>query len=322
MDTLLVKAAGIIFLMSLAAMMMRLFLVKGSRVKALTYLALYVFLLFGFSRIVIVTPDANRDSAVEALQAVELPDYLADSNHAYDLGVKALESKKYPEAVELLTQVIPGNPNYEQAQAKLAQAKNLYTAELLIRGKQAMSAGNFEQAVQLFNQALSYTPDLSEAKKLRLEALARQQTLVQAETARKAVDELNLAKRQMNKWQFEADDMGLRVEKIKVSRVIPTDYGFSYTARDNGQFLWAYVSVMNKGVSAAAIDPDNFYISTADGTRIARSEATFSQNHLPKLQLKPGSTAEGWIIFYVPGQKRYTMHYYGKGTEIDKVIVP
>lgn len=326
MDNLLLKCAGVIFLLSLAVMMVRMFFARGSKLKTLAYLMVYAVVLLGFSRIININYLINPDPSAEELQAVELQavefqDYLAGSKHSYTLGVQALESRDYLQAIELLSEVIPGDPNYKDAQAKLAQAEQFYAEQLVEQGRKTMLAGDFDQAVHLFDQSLTYNPDLVEARELKLEALARKQTFLQAQAAQKIAQDLKRGKQQMGQYEFGTDKLGFSVRKTKVTEVIATDLGFSYTSRGDERFLWVYISVANQGKSAVEVSPENFYISGADGSRIARSEATFSQAHLPVKTIKPGSTAEGWVIFYIARQKQFTLHYYGDGYIIDKAIV-
>lgn len=318
MNNLLLIIAGVIFLISLTVMMIRMLFARGSKLKALAYLLVYAFVLFGFSRVIDINHTSNPKPSVEELQAVELQDYLADSKNYYALGIQALESRKYLQAIELLSEVLPGDPNHKDAQAKLALARQGYAGQLLDKGRKTMSAGYFDQAVELFDQALSYDPDLVEAKKLKLDAFTRKQMAVQSQAAQ----DLQKAKLQMGQYAFGSGNIGLSVKKIKVTEVIPTNFGFSYTSKGDERFLWVYVSVINQGNSGVEVDPEKFYVTVSDGSRIAYSEATNSQEHLPSMTLIPGSTAGGWIIFYVPVEKQYILNYYVDRGEIGKVIVP
>lgn len=322
MDNLLLKSAGVIFLLALAVMMIRMFLTKGSKLKALIYLVVYAFTLYAFSTVFNITQPSNPNPSVEELQAVEMQDYLADSKDSYALGIKALKGKDYLQAIRLLSQVFTGDPKYEDAQAKLAQAKLAYADQLLEQGRDTMMAGDFDQAVELFNESLAYNRDLVEARKLKLDAYTRKQAALQAEAAEKAALDLRHAKLKMGQYVFGADNIGFSVKKTKVTGTIPTSLGFSYVSRGDERFLWVYVSVVNRGKTVVDVNPEYFYISTNDGSRIARSEATNSQAHLPAMTLKPGSTADGWVIFYVPVQRQYSLNYYLAKGEINKVIVP
>ena len=322
MDNLLLKSAGVIFLLALAVMMIRMFLTRGSKLKALAYLVVYAFTLYAFSTVFNINHPSDPNPSVEELQAVELQEHLAGSKSSYALGVQSLKSKDYLQAIKMFSQVFNGDPNYKDAQAKLTQAKLAYADQLLEQGRKTMMAGDFDQAVKLFNESLAYNPDLVEARKLKLDAYTRKQAALQAKAALKAAQDLQQAKQQMGQYVFGADNIGFSVKKTKVTGTIPTDLGFSYISRGNERFLWIYVSVVNRGKSVTEVNPEYFYISTDDGSRVARSEATNSQAHLPAMELKPGSTAEGWVIFYVPVQRHYVLNYYLTRGEINKVIVP
>ena len=326
MDNLLLKIAGVIFLLSLTVTMIRMFFTRGSKFKALTYLTVYGAILFSFARLINISSPITFGSSVAEVQAIELQavefkDYLADSKQAYTLALQALADGDCLQAIEMLSLVIPGDPNFNDAQSRLAEAKKVYAEQLADKGRKAMLAGKLDQAVQWFDESLTYNPDLAEVKGLRLDALARQQVSLEAKAAQQTAQELKQARQQMGQYEFGTDKLGVSVKKMKVTEVIPTDLGFSYTSRGDEHFLWVYVSVINQGESAVRVSPENFYISGDGASRAARSEATYSQVHLPEMKIRPGLTTEGWVIFYVAGQKQYTLHYYNDGVGIDKVIV-
>jgi hypothetical protein len=86
-----------------------------------------------------------------------------------------------------------------------------------------------------------------------------------------------------------------------------------------------YVSVLNTGEASEHINPTNFTLATEDGYTVPYSAHTFSTGRpLNAVNIGPGATTAGWIVFESALSKRYKLIHepLTGGGRVEKVLVP
>ncbi len=244
------------------------------------------------------------------------------SNQAYVNGLKAINRKDYSTAIGFLIQVVPEDEHYQDARAALERAQRERDRQLLAEGKSKIEAGDYEAAVKIFEKILAYSPGFAEAKELKRQAEEKIRAQQIKETDKTPAIDWGAAKNRMTKWDYGPGTVGIAVDRTRVSTSVNTDFGFHYEARDNdGQYVWLLVSAINSGGISVTVSTDDFTLSTVDGNMVARNEATFSQDYFKTVNLSPGKTTSGWIIFFMPKNNRYLLRYHGPGGPVEKGIV-
>lgn len=326
MGGILFQAGVVIFLVVMLEVFFKIIITKERKQR---YLAGAAAMVTAAALVVaLAAPNGWSDNTADdaaglAGQGDQAQEVLTGSTKAYNDGVKAFEDGKYAEAIDLFGQVYPEDPNYADAQAKLQKAKEEYAKLLLAEGKAKLSAGKYEEAVRIFDLVLNINPDLAEGKKQKELARRKINDMLEGRAASREAENAAPARNRMKEWDFGSGPVGIAVKQVKFTTTVNTAYGFDYVVGGdgNGRYVWLYVSAVNHGQSAVRVDPDDFTLSTADGYRVTRNEATFSQSYFKDVSLAPGGTNEGWIIFYMPKKTQYVLGYYSGDTRVEKAIV-
>lgn len=260
------------------------------------------------------------------LQALALDkENLAKSNRSYIRGIEAMSKGDYEAAMVYFADVIPGDPDYPEASQKIQVARTEFEKKVLAGSRTHIKEGDFESAIRLLERLLAIDPDSAEARTLKQEAEAKFLELsnkATKESTQKVPADLKNMKQTMGRWEPGTGTFNIAVEKTKVSSVVTTDYNFHYDAQDHpdSRFVWLHIIVANKGKESVRLKPGDFFLATNDGYKSTCDQATFSQDHLKDMELEPGQSTKGWLIFFMPKGNSYTLYYYGAGGGLQKDI--
>ncbi|MHB1167004.1 MAG: DUF4352 domain-containing protein [Carboxydocellales bacterium] len=261
------------------------------------------------------TPKTD-ESNYKAQQELENKQKKEASSKAYSEGIKELAVKNYYNATVQLLKVIPIDPNYKDAQAKLIMAKTGMATRALSEGKIELKAGSFSEAIIKFEEAIDNNPNLEEAKKLKQQA----QVKYDAQQKKIAAQEAALARKVIKEKMkiYEGDgDVQIAVGDVKLKRSTEM-----HVATGNGTFVYVQTSVENNGNNIIHANPNDFSLSTPSGETVSHDSDTYSlDNYFDAVDLRPGNSTDGWLIFYTTKSDEYTLNYQGFGGTASKKIV-
>lgn len=257
-----------------------------------------------FVLMVIIGVLAGSDNSKDSKKPVV--DKLAQSQQAYQDGIKSLNDKKYAWAVTWLKQVIKEDKNFNDAQAKLQKAKLAFGNQLLFDGKNKMNTGEYSAALNCFTQAFELNPNLTEAKTLKEQA----QIKYNAQTRETLKENMSI---------YEGDGK----VKIAVVEVKLKQSTGDHVAGKNGTFVYTLVSAKNFGNSIIHVNPNDFTLSAPDGETVSHDTDTYTlSNYLDAVDLRPGNSTSGWLIFYTTKTSNYTLNYQGfYGTATKSIFI-
>lgn len=110
------------------------------------------------------------DSALDT-QPITPPDRQAMADSLYQRALKALESKEWVRAVDLLNQVLNLSPSHAEASKKLTLAEQkAFIVTLFNAGNRALESGRWEEAINSFNGVLDLEPQFPQAQERLLQA--------------------------------------------------------------------------------------------------------------------------------------------------------
>ncbi len=118
---------------------------------------------------------------------------------------------------------------------------------------------------------------------------------------------------------YEGSPVGIAVGNLEIRRSFD---GYSFDG--NGRFVSVFVSAVNSGADSEHINPTNFTLETEDGYTVPYSAHTFSSSRpLEAVNIGPGATTSGWIVFESVLSRRYRLiHQPIGGERVVKVLVP
>ena len=262
----------------------------------------------------------------------------------YKSALSSMEKKNWQDAVE--TWNILGNFKDSTSQNFIASTK---AAEKSIKDKQ------YSKAVDYYNIAKSLKPDSADVKNSLEKATKLKEKAVKHEIAlyiqkgntslskNKLSNKLNKAQKLLNKQRniqelaivrkkqarertkiaekmnyFEGDNVQIAVTKVKMTS--STD---DHVSTGNSRFVWVHVSTYNTTYGTTPVNPNYFTLSDSDGYTVSHDSDTYSlSNYFDAVDLPSNGKTSGWLIFYLPKDYKYTLHYYdGFGNSVDKEII-
>ncbi|MEN6325838.1 MAG: hypothetical protein ABFD18_06490 [Syntrophomonas sp.] len=121
----------------------------------------------GIALLLVVAGGINGDSTSVPTSATPGSDNpLEVSNQAYIKGAALFSNKDYEQTIEILEDVIPEDPHYNDAQSKISEAKEIIANTYLSDAKTQASSNDYDTALNSLNKAVSYNPGLTEASNL------------------------------------------------------------------------------------------------------------------------------------------------------------
>jgi len=258
---------------------------------------------------------------------------LADSTKAlqkgnYDLAARLLIVWEPGDAVErdrlpaLLAKKV--DKLLTQAQGKAMeqrQRERLQNARAARRDADAaMRKRDWATAVSGYELAAQLDPKLKEAVAHNLrQARAGLQTQRGREKAAAERTRLRQTAAEMNTWDSGTGSVALAVTGAKMA----TTAG-EYYARGNNRFVKVCAAVSNRGAEITHVNPNDFTLETPDGFTVSHDTSTYSlSNYFDAVNLRPGGQTSGWLIFYLPKEREYTLNYQGfSGTAQKRIAFP
>lgn len=243
----------------------------------------------------------------------------------YDSALNLIAEKKFEEAVVKLSEFSSSSPYYEKSRTKIKEIMPLVAGERLQEAKKLFSQKNYTQAYDKLLLAYQViNPPLPEAKKLLplYEKKKNQQLITEEkEEKKRAAQEAAAARKTIkdNMNIYEGDDnVVIAVGGVKLKRSTEL-----HVAQGNGTFVYVFVNVKNVGNEIIHANPNDFTLSTPTGETVSHESDTYSLgNYFDAVDLRPGNSTSGWLIFYIAKSKDYTLNYQGfSGTASKKIAI-
>ncbi|NSW92864.1 MAG: DUF4352 domain-containing protein [Firmicutes bacterium] len=236
------------------------------------------------------------------------------SDETYNQAVKFLENGDYVSAYNAFMKVIKDDvKNYASAQAKMNEIADAAFRQLVNYAKTDAEKKMFDAAAKWARDALAIKPDENIEKLLA----KYEEEAEKAEVAAKRQRAIET----MQTYERGTGDIGIACITKKTTRF---NTGFTtYTANKGYIFLHVGLSAKNYGNDTVHVNPTFVTISTPDGsTYNPHTETTYSMNnYFDAIDLSAGGSSDGWLIFCVPVEDEYTLHYNGLFDKVDKKII-
>jgi len=242
---------------------------------------------------------------------------LVKSDKNYNSGLQYFQEEKYQPAFDQLTKVIESDKkNYTLAQNYISQTTSILANNYLSEAKTAYAAQKYALAYQKIADSLKLKPDLAEAKNL-------EQLYLTAKTEQEKQEAAAAAIEKMKEYEYGYGAVGIAVTETKRTSRVDGSFGhYRYIVEpDKDQFLWLWINAANAGMETVHVNPNDFTVSTPSGYVVNYDNVTFDTNYLDATDVPPGSYISGWLIFIVPKEASYVLHYDGWGGAVDKDIV-
>ena len=158
----------------------------------------------------------------------------------------------------------------------------------------------------------------SQGFRVRTGTLSSEHLKAQA-TAKETIQRIEIASRRKAMRRYEGSPVGIAVGNLEIRRSFD-----GYTFDGSGRFVSVFVSAMNSGADSEHINPTNFTLETDEGETVPYSSHTFSSRRpLEAVNIGPGATTSGWIVFESVLSRRYRLIHQPMGGErVVKVLVP
>jgi tetratricopeptide (TPR) repeat protein len=236
--------------------------------------------------------------------------YFGNKNNEenYQQSIILIKEKKWQEASEKLKML--GDFKDSQNYTKIAN----YELNMEL-GKKYLDKKEYSNAKNAFQIAFDLQPENSDAKSY----LEKSSTLLdeQNKSLEKKKKAAELVKIKENMDYYEGDLIQIAVFKIKMSK--STD---SHIALKNNRFVYIGIATRNNSTGIIPVNPNDFTLSTSDGYTVSHDSDTYSlDNYFDAVDLPSSGTTSGWLIFCLPKDTQYTLHYNGFEDKFDKKIV-
>ena len=249
---------------------------------------------------------------------------MIQSVESYERGINALANSDYIEAVECLGSVLPEDEErYSYALPKLNEAKTVLAEIRLKEAKTLYGEGQYQRAYNMLLDSINTTDDVYQPAADLLDTYEKKKIeQAEKEAAERKQKLLTKAKDQMKMYERGSGIIGIAVE-VKTSQRVDTSYNY-YTAGKNCQFVWVGISVKNYGSGNSHVNPNYITLSTPDGYTVnPHTEATYSRNnYFDAVDLPPGGSSSGWLIFHIPISDEYTLNYNSIDSSVTKRVIP
>lgn len=131
-------------------------------------------------------------------------------------------------------------------------------------------------------------------------------------------------KESMGEYEYGEDMLGIAVTRTLKSKSIIHNFGRPiYPADRELQYVWLYINVVNKGTTAVQVEPYEFTLSIPGGDVVDHDfrASNSMQKYFKTVILEPDKQNIGVLIFPMPENKEYVLHYNGPKGKVEKRIV-
>lgn len=206
-------------------------------------------------------------------------------------------------------------------QIKLESEKNLLANLAADLKSGALSIDEIDQRIQVIKSGVLSASLASNKDAVIREGRKTQKALrIKAESARQlAVKEEGKRLRALM-GEFEGTGtVMVAVLQTKISRSL-----FDYSFSGDGRFVSLYVAVLNNGDDTVHANPNNFTLATTAGTTSSYSSMSFQYSKsFEAVNLSPGQSTSGWIVFETVKDSRYLLtHRFFGDVDVEKTIIP
>ncbi|MGE5678886.1 MAG: DUF4352 domain-containing protein [Pseudomonadota bacterium] len=127
----------------------------------------------------------------------------------------------------------------------------------------------------------------------------------------------------MSSFEYDKSGLGIAVSRVMVSESVVHNFGKPiYPEEQDTQYVWVYINMVNNGTNAVQVSPEEFTLLISGKVSVKYDpKATNSmQKGLKAFTLEPGRQNVGVLIFPMPVDSKYILHYRGANGEIAKRI--
>ncbi len=241
----------------------------------------------------------------------------AFDNEDYERALRLTSAwKPFPEDLSASIQDL-----HTQAWAKIeeeeARERRERARAAVDEAHQAFDRRNWAAAVARYQEATRLDPEVKAEVNARLQqaqaSLERERERAERERERERLQEIAAA---MNRYETESGSVALAVAEVRM-----TTTAGQYRATGSWRFVRVDAVVRNTGTGIVHANPHDFTLSTPDGYTVSPDKGTYSLgNYFNAVDLRPDGRTSGWLIFYLPQHKEYTLHYQSLSGRASKRI--
>ncbi len=128
----------------------------------------------------------------------------------------------------------------------------------------------------------------------------------------------------MEEYEYDEGRLGIAISRVMSSDAVYHNFGRPiYPADREMQYVWVYVKLLNSGVAAVEVNPDEFTLSVPGGDAVIYdSRATDSmQKSMKPIELAPNKQSIGVLIFPITESNEYILSYNGPRGKVKKRLV-
>ena len=207
---------------------------------------------------------------------------------------------------------IYGSPSVAEM---LSRYKNEGRVILLRKASRLYATGSYSEAITVLNLAEELGSREATHLLPRYEAARERQEM--AEQERQARVALQQEKEHAKYYEGDGN-VQIAVYGVKLSR--ETD---SHVANANSTFVHVGISAKNVGDDIVHVNPNDFTLADSNGNTASHDSDTYSLgNYFDAVDLRPGQSTSGWLIFCMLKDKKYTLGYQGFGGSAEKAAIP
>ena len=267
--------------------------------------------------------DQSRSDNKQVKELLAKATVLKESTEAFNDAINLIENKKYEEAIHKLMSVNSSYPQYEEAQEKLSESQIMLAKECIEESKNFYKNKEYDSAYISLSRSLSLDNTNEEAKKLAPIYKKASDDLARIRAKEQEAKALAEAKDQMKIYKQGSGSVGIAVAQVKTTTSFNTGFT-TYTRNGDSVFVWVDVWAENFGSRNEHVNPNDFTLSTPDGYTVnPNTETTYSMsNYFDATDLGANQYSGGWLIFYVPQSKEYTLNFSSFSSSVKKDIIP
>ena len=204
-----------------------------------------------------------------------------------------------------------------------AQVTNLLSSykvemarQLVGKAGRLYSRGSYADAISVLSEAEQLGS--SEAARLVPRYRSAQERLQKQKARREILAETRRAKEQANYYEGEGS---IQIAICAVQLRHSTD---SRVAGRHSTFVLVGVAAKNVGDEIVHVNPNDFTLADQSGTTASHDTETYGlDNYFDAVDLRPGQSTKGWLMFYLPKDSRYTLGYQSiGGGSVEKDVIP
>ena len=239
---------------------------------------------------------------------------------------KAYAKKEFELAVNLYGEARGLGELDEDNEAKYKRAEVLLLKDAvpkyLADAKGYFEGVNYDTSLEEANKAIEGCDTLEEnapdvAKEINTKRI-RKEALVLKERVNKEKEKAEREKaiREMESYEKDSGDVGIAVYGCKLKKAVSY-----YSVSGDSRFVLVGISAKNSGSDTEHVNPNDFTLSTSSGYTASHDVSTYSVgNYFDAVNLPPGGSSSGWIIFILPKKEDYRLNYESWGKKATKEV--